>query len=279
MKKLLFLILAAPLGCIHAQVNLNTTIPAPQVQGILQGANGGFGISTTGQSGCPRLTSNVWTISVANCGGTAPTFAINSFTGCNGSVELGAAVVNPTCSATYSVTPSSASLTNTDGVSSPTVLTTPFTSGTISGTFTHSAVATTTITLTAVGSTTQTATQQYLWLVRYFGGVGSAGATSTVTASGTTAVLSTSNVLASTGLYSSVVANQTYGPFTASSQKVYILIQGGTHTFKDPGTGFPFAFNTPTAVSFTNVNGIVVTMYLYESTNALIGTYSVQVVT
>jgi hypothetical protein len=274
MKKLLLLFaMFAPLA--HAQVNLNTSIPAPQVKGIVQNVNGGTGINSAGLTGCPKVTSGVWTVTLANCSSGFP-FTINSFTGCNGSLELGATVTNPTCSATYSSTPASANITNTDGVSSPTNLSSPFTSGTIVGSFSHNAVTTTTLTLTAIGDTTQTATQAYTWNPRIFGGVGTAGATATVTASGTTAILSTSNVLASLQLGAETVGS-VFGPFTPSGQSVYLLLKGGSHTFVDVGTGFPFAFNTPTAVSFTNVNGVVVSLFLYQSTNPLTGTFNIRV--
>lgn len=203
-------------------------------------------------------------------------FTINSFTGCGGSFELGFANVNPTCSATYSGTPSSANITNTEGIDSPLALTTPFTSGTIIGTFTHSAVASTTVTLTAIGSSTQTANQTMTWNPRSFGGVGVAGATSSVTAAGTTAVLSNSVVLPSIDLAASNVGT-TYGPFVTSGNNVYLLILGGSHTFVDTGTGFPFAFNAPLAVSFVNVNGVTVNMFLYQSSNPLFGSFNIRV--
>src|ERR1035437_6329727 len=196
MIRKLTLIIALFGAVANAQVDLNSTRPAPQVKGIVQAVNGGFGRSTAGLTGCPRVDSGVWSVSPANCAASAP-FSILSFTGCNGTVELGLHVVTPVCSATYSALPSSAAVTNTDGLSSPTNLTTPFTSGTITGNFSHTAIATTTFTLTAIGTSTQTATQAYLWKPRIFGGLGASGATSTVTASGTTAILSTSDVIGS----------------------------------------------------------------------------------
>jgi hypothetical protein len=205
---------------------------------------------------------------------TATAFGINSFAGCGGSLELGASVTNPTCSATYTTTPSTAVITNTDGVDSPLVLTTPFTSGTIAGTFTHSAVHTTTVTLTA--NTTYTATQTYTWNPRIFGGVGACGATSTVTATGTSALLSTSDVIPTAGLGAEQVG-QIIGNYSPAGQCVYALGTNAADTFVDNNTGFPFAFNAPTTVSFTNANGVVVTMYLYQSTNALTGSFQPKV--
>lgn len=208
----------------------------------------------------------------------APGFSITSFTG-GSVVEVGATVTNPAFAATYSATPVSAQITNTDGINSPFVMTTPFTSATITGSFVHTTITTTTFTLSAVSTSTRTATQAINWQARVFPGVGATGATSSVTASGTTAVLSNGAVLPSGGLYGT--SAQLVGSlFTVSpsAQKVYLLLIGGSHTFKDATTGFTFAFNSPTAVSFVNANGSTVAMFLYESTNTLSGTFTVQVV-
>lgn len=203
-----------------------------------------------------------------------PAFAINSFTG-GQTVEIGAGVVNPAFTASYSYTPNSAAITNTDGVSSPTNLSTPFTSGTVSGTFTKTSQTCTTFTLTAIAATTKSGTQQLCWSPRVFGGVGTAGATS-ATASGTSAVLGGggSGTLSSAGLSNSQV-NQILGPYSPANQKIYLLIIGNGHTnIIDNLTGFAMPFNTPTAVTFTNQNGASVPMYLYESTNLLSGAFS-----
>jgi hypothetical protein len=209
-------------------------------------------------------TPNTVTINIAT------PFTINSFTGCGGALELGATITSPTCSATYSATPMSAQITNTDSVDSPLTLTTPFTSGTIVGTFRHTTAATTTITLTAVGGSTQTATLTYTWAGRIFGGVGTTGATSSVTASGTTAILSTSAVLPTAQLGVETVG-EIFGPYAPSGQNVYLLLAGGSHTFTDNCSGFPFAFNTPIPVSFVNSQGLTLSMWLYSSTNPLTG--------
>lgn len=201
---------------------------------------------------------------------TAVTFTINSFTGCSGSLELGATVTNPACSASYSTTPTSAVITNTDSVDSPLSLTSPFTSGTISGSFTHTTAHTTTVTLTTVPSAA--ANQTYTWNPRIFGGVGTPGATSSVTASGTTAILSTSDVLPSAGL-GAETTGQIIGSYSPSGQAIYLLLTGGSHTFTDNNTGFPMAFNAPTTVTFVNMNGVTITMYLYQSTNPLTGNF------
>ena len=240
-----------------------------------------FTISGTAASGVSSITPSAGLTCTPMVGGSctgavtlslATTFTITSFTGCGGALELGQTVTNPTCSATYTATPTSASITNTDSIDSPLVLSSPFTSGTIVGNFVHSSVTTTTVQLTAVGSSTQTANQTYTWNPRIFAGLGTAGATSTVTASGTTAVLSTGSVLPSAGLGVETVG-QTFGPYTPAAQNVYLLLTGGSHTFTDATTGFPFAFNAPTTVTFVNEFGVTVVMYLYQSTNVLTGTF------
>lgn len=204
--------------------------------------------------------------------GTA--FAITSFTG-GWTVPVGAAVVNPSFAATYSVTPASASITNTDSISSPTNLTTPFTSGTITGTFVKTSPATTTFTLSATQGSTLTATQTGNWAWEIFGGYGAAGATSTVNASGTTAVLSNFTVLPRLQIGAETIG-EPLGPFTGlTGQNIYLLLTGGSHTFTS--AGLPAAFNAPLTVSFVNADGASVTMYLYQSTNALYGNYTIVV--
>lgn len=199
-----------------------------------------------------------------------PGFTITSFSG-GSTVEIGATVTNPAFTASYSSLPTSAQITNTDSIDSPLVLTTPFTSGTVVGAFRKTAATSTTFTLTAIGTATQTANQSINWQPRTFGGVGAAGATSTVTASGNNAVLSTSDTINNAGLN-----NQSqYGPYTPNNQKIYILMIGGSHTFIDANTGFAIPFNTPTAVAFINQNGVSVAMFLYETT-ALIGNGVIQ---
>ena len=199
--------------------------------------------------------------------GSAAAFSITSFTGCS-TVELGTSLVNPSFTAGYSVTPVSAQITNTQGIGSPLYLTTPFTSGTVTGTFVHTTIASTVFTLSATQGTTQTSSCTDSWQPRIFGGYGTVGATSSVTASGTTAVLSNGTSLGSVQLGAETVG-QTFGPYCPTSQAVYLLLQGGSHTFVDANTGFPFAMNAPITVTFTNSQGTVETKYLYQSTNPL----------
>jgi hypothetical protein len=245
--------------------NYYFTIPGGSASGVssLNSLTGALTIACGSGLTCTSLGSTI-TIT-PNTG-----FLINSFTGCSGSLELGQTVTNPVCSATYTGTPTGANITNTDAIDSPLVLSSPYTSGTIVGSFHHTSVTTTTIQLTAIGSSTQTANQTYTWNPRIFGGVGASGATSTVTASGTTAVLSTTDVLPSAGLGVETVG-ETFGPYAPTGQAIYLLLTGGSHTFIDVCSGFPFAFNSPLTVTFVNQYGVSQTMYLYQSTNTLTG--------
>jgi hypothetical protein len=207
--------------------------------------------------------------------GGGGSFSITSFTG-GEAVEIGATVTDPTFDATYSSLPTSAEITNTDGAGSPLVLLTPFTSGTVPASFVRDVEATVTFTLTAVGSSTQTATQAITWEPRMFAGVGGAGATG-ATASGNNAnLVGASGTLANAGLSDNPVG-QTYD-VSPAAQKVYLLLTGGSHTFRDTLTGFPFAMNAPTPIAFVNQNGQSVAMYLYESTNILTSIFDILVV-
>lgn len=202
-------------------------------------------------------------------------FSITSFGG-GSTVEIGATVTNPAFTASYSALPVSAAITNTDGTSSPTNLTTPFTSGTVVGSFHKTTQTAVTFTLTAVGTTTKTATQAITWLPRVFAGVGTAGATG-ATASGNNANLTgATGTLSNEGLSASQVG-ATYGPFSPSGQKIYLLLIGGSHTFLNAGTGFALPFLPPTMINFTNQNGVVVVMWVYETVNPISTPTSVKV--
>ena len=204
----------------------------------------------------------------------APGFTIDSFSASGGTVEVGASVVNPTVSASYSTTPASASVTNTASIDSPLTLTTPFTSGTFVGTFTSSVPATVDTTLTAT-SPTSVVKQSTIAIVtfadRTFWGIGAGGAIS-ATATGTEAVLN--------GGLGTLVDSQLNLPTsftgpTPTNNFIYFLCPHTVtpHTFQD-ANGFavpmgPGADGTPTTFSFTNANGAVLSMDLYQSTNAL----------
>jgi hypothetical protein len=70
---------------------------------------------------------------------------------------------------------------------------------------------------------------------------------------------------------------QVIGSYTPSGQAIYLLLTGGSHTFTDNNTGFPMAFNAPITVTFTNVNGVTVMMYLYQTTNSLYANFAPKV--
>jgi hypothetical protein len=235
----------------------------------------------------PPTASQVY---VGNAGGTLfqlrqltqddilPGFSIGSFSVSGGVVEVGATITNPTVAASYSSLPASASVTNTDGHDSPLALTTPFTAGTVTGAFEHSAPATVTFTLTAVstGGVTKTATATEQWLFRSFAGLGTAGATA-ATASGSSAVLNDSaGTIASAGLFSSIIG-QTFN-LSPSGNNVYIVSPTAVSVWRDVNTGLPFAMNAGIPFSFTNQNGVVSTYFLYQSTNPLTGSFGVQAV-
>jgi hypothetical protein len=212
---------------------------------------------------------------------SAPTtpLTISSFSG-GGSYELGYSLVNPAFTASYSGGPAtSANITNTDAIASPTTLTTPFTSGTVTGTFTHSTVTTTTFTLHASdGTNNPTATASATWNPRIFSGTGAAGGATGATASGTSAVL-----VGDTGtLPSFQLGAETVGttfPFTGlTGQYVYMLLTGAGHTFIDANTGFPFAVTSLT-ITFTNQYGAAFSMTFYISINPLTGAFSPRVAT
>lgn len=207
-----------------------------------------------------------------------PAFAITGFSG-GSVVECGVTVTNPSFTASYSAPPVSAQITNTDGIDSPLVLTTPFTSGTVIGSFTHSTVnAAVTFTLTATAATTKTATQSITYEARSFGGLGTTGATSATASSNNAVLVGATGTLSNEGIHGSDVG-QVYGPFNPVSQNIYLLLPHtvSPHTFKDQN-GFTFAMNAPTTFSFTNQHGAVLSMDLYQSTLSLSTTFTITVV-
>ena len=195
-----------------------------------------------------------------------PGFTINSFSVSGGTVEVGATVTNPTVSASYSATPASASVTNTAGVSSPTALVPPYTSGTIVGAFTETTATSVDFTLTATstGSVTKTAGDSINWEFSTFAGDCAAGATS-ATASGTSAVLNGgAGTLPRAGLYDSIVG-QTFN-VTLSSNCAGILTPHTTSPHAWTAGSFSFPMNAPVTFSFTNAQGVTSLYDFYQST-------------
>lgn len=262
-----------PMVQIEASLDKLTEITQELAAAIGAGGGGGktFVIAGTG-----IIVTGTGTLTDPYVISTASAFSIVSFTGGQAG-ELGQSFVNPSFAASYTGTPVSANITNTDGLNSPHALSTPFTTASLSATFVHTATATTTFTLTASnGVISPTATVTFTWAERIFGGVGAVGATSSVTASGNNAILSNAASLATAALGVETVG-QTFGPFNPSGQAVYLLLSGGSHTFTDAISGFPFAFNAPIAVTFVNQFGVSLSMFLYQSTNPLTGTFQPRV--
>lgn len=232
--------------------------------------------------GAPTNDSNVyvwngteWVARQLTADDIAAGFSITSFTG-GSTVETGATVTNPTFSASYSSLPTSAQITNSDGIDSPLVLTTPFTSGTVTGAFTHSSPANVTFTLTAVGPTTKTATQTIAFQDRGFGGIGTAGATS-ATAGVNTAILNGGAGTLSDSFLAANFVGTSFGPFSPVSQVIYILLPAGAHTFKDQN-GFGFPMTAVATFGFVNQEGATVSMTLWAS-NVLSSPFTVTVAT
>jgi hypothetical protein len=209
-----------------------------------------------------------------------PGFSITGISG-GGVLEIGAALTNPVVNVAYCGTcvVSSATATNSDN-GTVVAMTTPYTTVTIPGTFSHPTQSSLNITVTAVGTSTKSASVQYQWQPRSFGGLGAAGATATLTSSSTVAVLSTGDQLSGSTLGAGLSNGNTgtvYGPYVAVVQKVYLLLVGCGHSnFIDTTTGQPFVMNAPTPVNSPNVNGASVPMCLYESTYLQNGSHTAQ---
>jgi len=164
--------------------------------------------------------------------------------------------------------PTSASVS--DGTNTDT-LTTPFTSWTLSHTYTTN----TTFTLTAVGNAQGiTPTQSIVFAPRSYGGTGTGGATG-ATASGTSAVpAGATGTLTNIGLGASC-AGQSFTATTSGVQYVYYLSPcnvaspgGGSFTIPGPAV---FPMNSPTSFTFTGQYGGTWTGYLYQSVNSYVG--------
>lgn len=226
-------------------------------------------------------------ISVSVSGGhvtiaTGPTFTIAgfSYTGTN-PVEIGTNYNNPAFTASYGAVAAASptTITNSDGISSPTSLSTPFTSGTVTGTFVKHSQASTTFTLNATGVNGGTATASVTInsLPRSMGGVGTSGATGCTASGNNCTLVGASGTLNDAGLVSTVV-NNVFGPYSPTSgQNIYVLTPGScTHTsWIDNVSGFVFLMNSGTSFSFTNQNGDSVSSCLYQSQNTyLSGSYA-----
>lgn len=206
-----------------------------------------------------------------------PAFAIASFakTAPNGGTLLyrrGDTITGVTASASYtSGPPNSASIANTYGGSTdvgdvdPGVWTinAPFAAASLAGSILRNgsdlgADPTWTATLTAIKGTTKTATFTVQWTRDVYYGVGVAGINSEAAV----------EALAGTTLATGRSRTITVSP---SNEKVYYAYPKSYGAATFTLNGFPAAFNAPTEISLTNVNGVTSTYYLYESTNLLTG--------
>lgn len=123
-----------------------------------------------------------------------------------------------------------------------------------------------TIGLSATGTAVDSENIVVTWTRDVYYGVGIAGLATEAAIEGLAA-----NALATTRARTITVS--------PSSEKVYYAYpkQYGTASFML--NGFPAAFNTPSELAITNVNGVTSTYYVYESTNLLSGTSLVFTVT
>lgn len=206
-------------------------------------------------------------------------FSIASFTKTspNGSQTLyrrGATLSSIAMAATYnSGPPTTAALAHTFGGSSDpgdinpgtwTFAGPAYSSGSLAGSVKRSGLdtgadPTMTVTLTATKGSVKTYSVTLTWTSDVWWGVGTAG-------------LSTEaeiKALASTTLQTSRNRTFTVSP---SDQKVYYAYPKNYGVATFTLNGFPAAFNAPSEVSLTNVNGVTRTYYLYESVNLLTGT-------
>jgi hypothetical protein len=213
-----------------------------------------------------------------------PGFNITAFyeSGSVTAVECGFTVTNPSFAASYSSPASSATIVNTDAIDSPLVLSPPYTSGTVIGSFSHSVVdSVVTFTLSAYSGALNRLDYAYIyWEPRSFGGLGSAGAVSATATGVPSAILNGGlGTLSDEGIQYTDVGNA-YGPFNPISQKIYLLLQhtASPHTFKDQnGFAFSMTGSSPTVFNFTNQYGAVISMDLYESLNNLSTTFTITV--
>ena len=168
--------------------------------------------------------------------------------------------------------PSSASIVNSFGGSSnggdvnpgAWTINSPFATGTLAGSVKRNgsdlgADPTMTATLTALkGASSKQDSFTLTWTRDVYWGVDAAGLNTEASIEG----------LANTTLAASRSRTLTVSP---SNQKVYYAFPKAYGTATFTLNGFPASFNAPSEISVTNVNSVMSTYYLYESTNLLTG--------
>ena len=200
---------------------------------------GSLTLSPTSVTGGGTVTGTVTLTSGAPGGGAQVTLSSS-----NAAAQVPASVTIPSgqTSTTFTVT--------TNIVGSVTI-------ATITGTYGASQSATLTIAPPAQG---------------IYGGGGKPGATSSITQSGNSVILSTGDVLPMLQSTPEQIG-QSWPMSNLNNQCVYLLLVGGSHTFIDALTGFPFVFNPPLPATVGGAS-----MYLYQSTNQLFGNYQPKVI-
>jgi hypothetical protein len=277
----------APSGSFSASGDLSGSSSSQQVIGLYS-----HPLANTApvESAVPvwDTTSTVYQVRQLTQDDIAPGFSINSF-GSNQTVEIGQTISAPTLSASYSETPTTASITNTASIDSPCALfATPWLTAPFTGfNFVETSQTSVTFTLSAtLGAINKSASLAYNWTTRYFSGLGLAGnggfIATGANASGSTAVLvGATATLSSLGLGTPGVGTN-LGTFSPSNQKIYFLLPhtGSPHQFMAGGFSFPTGpggNNVPTTFNFTNQYSAVVSMDLYESTNFLSTSFTVTI--
>ena len=198
-----------------------------------------------------------------------PAWTINSFTETTlTSLEAGQTLSNPAFTASYSATPSSASIT--DGTHS-TNLGTPFTSGILTATYTYSSVpyGSQTWTLTAIGPVTHTRTATAYWYWLGYWGAADIGANDAAFC----------KALGSSAFETSYA--QTRSIASTGTQYLWMCWPSGFGTpsgYKDATTGFAVpASKVAGSLAVTNSSGGVTTYDLIRTDNNYLGTVNWQV--
>jgi len=187
---------------------------------------------------------------------------VNSLSVSPSLVEVSQTVITPSFIASYSVTPTTATLTDNAGSSPKNITSTP-TSFTSDGTFTKnsfggSVIFTDTATYVATAGNRSVTLS---WGQRNYWGVGTAGQT------GGAFIISLATSQVSTSRNASVSVN------AGASQKIYYATRTayGLPVFKDHATGFAVAITKSGDYSVTNSFGFVESYQLWESDNVGLG--------
>ncbi len=195
--------------------------------------------------------------------------AFNASLSGGGTVEIGANVVNPSFTASYTGGPAtSASITDSDGNPALT-LSSPFTAGTFSRTYNKTANnASVSFTLSAnKGALNDTAQVSYAWRPRCYYGVSS-------NASGNSEAFI--EALASNQLQSS--RNATLSVNAGSGEYIYYAYPASFGAATFTVGGFEGGFDLISAtISVTNANGVTQDYRIYRSTNPSLGSTTVVV--